>query len=507
MNPGQTNPACTHMKLSQWSRGLFVVAGFGVATAVVAAPFLPTDDAQVLERLPSRSTPQFRDLKTLQAAAASAPGDLTRALALATAYIRASRVEGDPRFLGYAQAALAPWWKDPEAPTRVLVLRATILQSSHQFAAAQADLDRVLQREPRNVQAILTRATILTVRGDFAAARPDCERLDGLAPPIYRGDLSRRDRQRDRQGRHRVRRAASVRCNLRRASTTPGASGPKRCSAKLRTVGATPPRSGTSAQRLVPAPRTRICWVRMPIGCSIRIDRPTCSPCCGPRTAIDTLLLRVALAQHALARPEAAASIETLRARFDASHARGDTVHARENARFELALRNDARSALAAMPSTAGRCSASRPTCGFLRRPRPQPTTLPRCGRCSDGWQRPASSTRPSRRWQAARNRRNEAVVRTLRRRSWPRLGATGTCAQAVRQLSIAQGRRRAHQRAVGHRPARPGFRGRPRRESGRRDHLGRGQGEAARISRHTRCRGCASDLPRRPALRRSTNN
>ena len=63
-------------------------------------------------------------------------------------------------------------------------------------------------------------------------------------------------------------------------------------------------------------------------------------------TRADTLLLRLALAQQALKRPETAASIEMLRARFDASHMRGDTVHDRENARFELSLRDDPRAAL-----------------------------------------------------------------------------------------------------------------------------------------------------------------
>src|SRR5262249_54962933 len=66
----------------------------------------------------------------------------------------------------------------------------------------------------------------------------------------------------------------------------------------------------------------------------------------GNETRVDPLLLRLALAQKALGRPEAATSIETLRARFDASHARGDTVHQRENARFALALRGAARAAL-----------------------------------------------------------------------------------------------------------------------------------------------------------------
>ena len=53
---------------------------------------------------------------------------------------------------------------------------------------------------------------------------------------------------------------------------------------------------------------------------------------------VDALLLRTALAQQALGRPEAAASIATLRARFAASRLRGDTVHRREEARFALHL-------------------------------------------------------------------------------------------------------------------------------------------------------------------------
>ena len=64
-------------------------------------------------------------------------------------------------------------------------------------------------------------------------------------------------------------------------------------------------------------------------------------------TRVDPLLLRLALAQKALRRPEAAASIATLQARFDASRARGDTVHQRENARFELFLLGNAPAALA----------------------------------------------------------------------------------------------------------------------------------------------------------------
>jgi len=150
-----------------------IAATWLTATAAIAAPYVPTDDAQVLERLPGGTAAQLRQLKSMQAARAAAPNDLSRATELATANIRASRVEGDPRFLGYAQAALAPWWKDPAAPTAVLLLRATILQSSHQFEPALADLARVLEREPKHAQALLTRATVLTVMGRYREARAD----------------------------------------------------------------------------------------------------------------------------------------------------------------------------------------------------------------------------------------------------------------------------------------------------------------------------------------------
>jgi hypothetical protein len=64
------------------------------------------------------------------------------------------------------------------------------------------------------------------------------------------------------------------------------------------------------------------------------------------QTRVDALLLRLALAQKALQRPEADATIAALRARFDASRARGDVVHRREESRFQLRLNGDAPAAL-----------------------------------------------------------------------------------------------------------------------------------------------------------------
>jgi tetratricopeptide (TPR) repeat protein len=322
-----------------------VAAIWLVATAASGAPFVPTDDARVLERLPGGTAAQLRQLKSMQAASAQSPNDVARATALATAHIRASRVEGDPRFLGYAQAALAPWWKDPAAPTPVLLLRATILQSSHQFTPALADLGRVLERDPKHAQALLTRATVLTVMGRYRDARIDCDRLAGIAPEIYKvvciaaidsvtGNAGPADE--------------AVRRTLRTASRLDSAG---------RTWGET--LLGEIAQRRGdPAAEAhfraalageRDIYVLGAYGDWL-LDQGRAEEVVellGNETRIDPLLLRLALAQAALKRPDAAASIETLGARYEASRARRDTSHQRDNARFELALAGNPRQALA----------------------------------------------------------------------------------------------------------------------------------------------------------------
>jgi hypothetical protein len=61
---------------------------------------------------------------------------------------------------------------------------------------------------------------------------------------------------------------------------------------------------------------------------------------------IDALLLRYAIALKAIRAADAAVQAEALGARFGAAMLRGDTVHQREQARFELALRNDPQAAV-----------------------------------------------------------------------------------------------------------------------------------------------------------------
>ena len=72
-------------------------------------PFLPASDAQVLERLPYKAgDPVVAQLRAERAQLSKQPDDLHLALRLASRYIELGRINGDPRYAGYAQAALSP---------------------------------------------------------------------------------------------------------------------------------------------------------------------------------------------------------------------------------------------------------------------------------------------------------------------------------------------------------------------------------------------------------------
>ena len=152
-----------------------LLLGLGSTGLAWSTPHLPDSDAQVLAELPVGARHQ------------SAPArELTRtrldvALPLAQFYVARSRASGDLRYLGYAEALLAPWVRRTPVPPPVLVLEATILQSRHAFDAALQQLDLALQAQPDNAQAWLTRATVLRVQGRYADATSACAHLAGKA--------------------------------------------------------------------------------------------------------------------------------------------------------------------------------------------------------------------------------------------------------------------------------------------------------------------------------------
>jgi Tfp pilus assembly protein PilF len=311
-----------------------------------ATPYVPRDGKQVLERLPSRTDPVQRELMRMRAALSANPNDLARAAALAQRYIERARTEGDPRYLGYAQAALAPWWKLPQPPGQVLVLRATLRQSTHQFTAALADLDAVLKRDTGNVQAWLTRATVQQVIGDYPAAKASCMRLAMRAPTLVvqtclanvasvngdgRGSYARLKATLEREPDIDPDLRAWVETLMAEMAARLGQDGD--AEALYRKALA----AGEPDSYLLGA------WS------DYLLDHGRATEVVGllkDKGRVDALLLRYVIALKAIGAPDARSQAEALRARFDAAMLRGDTVHQREQARFELALRGDATAAV-----------------------------------------------------------------------------------------------------------------------------------------------------------------
>jgi len=319
-----------------------------VSCAAQAAPYIPASGAQVLERLPGRLDPMRRELDRLRTELAANPGDLARAATLARRYIEQARRDGDPRYLGYAQAALQPWWTQArtQAPGEVLVLRATLAQSTHSFGDALADLDEVVRREPDNAQAWLTRATILQVTGDYAGAQASCARLFGRAPDLVLqtclaavGSLNGRARPSYQALERTFAARADAPALLRAWTATLLAEMAERlgeyrqAETHFRTALAIDPQDSyllaAYADFLLERGRPREVVALL-----------------GERTQADALLLRHALALAALDAPEAARQKTALGARFEAARRRGDVVHRREEARYMLALAGDPREAV-----------------------------------------------------------------------------------------------------------------------------------------------------------------
>lgn len=325
------------------ARFLFAILAWPAlfSMAAQAAPYIPKDGKQVVEHLPSRADPVQRELARLRMALAAQPGDVALAVTLVQRYIELARIDGDPRYLGYAEAALRPWWTMATPPEPVLVLRATLRQSTHQFPLALVDLDQAVKRDSTNVQAWITRATVQMVTGDFPAAKASCMRLYSRAPQLI---------------------VQTCLSNIANVSGQ-GPAGYRQLAATL------------AAQKDV-APAIRI-WVTTLLAemaaragdpsaaegyfkAALSVDHadgyllgaysdflldhdraPEVAKLLKDKTRNDALLLRYALALQAMKSPDAAAQVDALGDRFDAAMLRADTVHQREQARFELVLRKN----------------------------------------------------------------------------------------------------------------------------------------------------------------------
>lgn len=300
-----------------------------------AQPFVPSSDLQVLEHVPKR----------LPGAQREPSRDPLVAEQRARYALELYQRNADPRQLGRAEAELGAFWESSQAPVPIVVLRARLRATNHEFEAALGDLNAALAREPDDAQARFERATISTVLGRYDQARADCGRLAPLVSDLFgvgcraairglTGDaraaaadlaetLGRSPRRPAERGW-----AESLLGELwLRAGDTPRAE--QSLKAALRSTPDDPYTLATLADLLLDAGRDAevVSLLRR-------------------HESVDALLLRASIAEKRLALGKFQAHAVELGERFDAERLRGSEVHRREQARFELSVRGNAQRAL-----------------------------------------------------------------------------------------------------------------------------------------------------------------
>ena len=338
------------MRFSSWAWLL----ALGVSLAE-AAPFTPSSDSEVVERLPLASDPSARQLESLRRQLAGRPDDHALRVDIGRRYFSLAMAQGDPRLVGYASAAIAPLAAQSAGIADYWLLRGQLEQFSHQFEPALASLAKASQIDPKNPEPLGWRAAIFMVQARYAEALAECGRLAPLAEPLF-GIGCRAYAQ-----------AAAGELNPAFESLA--------AAARAAAVASTPP-----APELLLWAYTRLAEMAIRLQKSdaaeqyfksalklgvidqfllgayadflLAQQRPAevLTLLAGWERS-DILLLRLALAGRTTNDARATDWTNQLRDRFQAAAQRGDRLHEQEAARFELDLQGNAAKALAAASS------------------------------------------------------------------------------------------------------------------------------------------------------------
>jgi tetratricopeptide (TPR) repeat protein len=331
------------------SRSKSRIASLLFAAAVgpaLAAPYVPASDSEVLETIPAVARRNAGVLREIRNELARAPNNPEVAVSIAGRFYELGQTEGDPRYFGYAQAALQPWWSELTPPSEVLLLRAALRQSRHEFDAALRDLELLLKQQPNNARAWLLQAVILLTRADYSGATKSCEALTQLKEAFLAFSClgSVAGLTGHAQGGYELLKYAEARAA--------SASLPERV--QLQTLlGKTAERLDevilaeqhyTGALELRPKSPTALATYADFL---LDQDRPKeVVSLLVEQTRIDGLLLRLSLAEQRLGLGTLANHVTELGTRYEASRARGDTLHQGDEARWRLHLLNDPGEAL-----------------------------------------------------------------------------------------------------------------------------------------------------------------
>jgi hypothetical protein len=311
-----------------------------------AAPFTPANDNEVVERLPAAADPALRSVESLRRQLAARPGDTALRLEIGRRYFDLAMAQGDPRYVGYAQAAIQPLAGAQQQDARYWLLKGLLQQYGHDFDGALASLGRAGELDPQAVEPIAWRAAIRMVQARHQDAAQECARLERLAEPLLARGCA--------------------------AYAQAAAGGLRPAYESLQAALAAQPEAAPAL----------ILWVRTRLAeMALRLQRPdeaerhfkagvatgvTDQFLLGayadfllqqnrPRDVLallagwersDILLLRLALAGRAAQDARASGWAQQLRDRFADAARRGDRLHEQEAARFALDIDGDAAAAL-----------------------------------------------------------------------------------------------------------------------------------------------------------------
>jgi tetratricopeptide (TPR) repeat protein len=319
-----------------------VLLGCQIPLNVCAAPRVPAQDSEVLERLPLRAVdPTARELADLRAAVNNAakidPTDPSAATLLAQRYFDLALSRGDPRYVGYADAAIQPFAQSNSAP--LLVMRGQLLQYRHGFDAALQNFAAALQADPQFALAHAWRGAIFLVQADYVAAQKECDALQRLGRTTltgacvgllkaYTGQMS---------GAEDVLQAA-----LKQSPSTENRLWLLTRLGEVAAWRGHPERAEKYYREALALDLDDGYLLAAWADFLLDQNRPAdVVKWLAKWESSDGLLLRLALAETVLKQSAAAAHVQALDDRFAAAKQRGDTTHRAEEARFQLALKGN----------------------------------------------------------------------------------------------------------------------------------------------------------------------
>jgi tetratricopeptide (TPR) repeat protein len=318
-----------------------------VTPCAFAAPFTPALDSEVVEKLPLSATdPSVRRVDSLRKQLAARPDDLALRVEIAQRYFDLSMAQGDPRYVGYASAAVAPLEKAPPENSHYWLVRGMLLQYNHHFDAALQSLAKAAALDPKAPAPLSWAAAVYMVQARYPEALAECARLTPIVDPLTgtgctayvratTGDL------------------AAAYAALRTAVDAAPNAAPDLLLWQLTRLGEMAWRlgqPGAAAQHFQRALDIGITdQFLLGVWADFLLDQKQ------PAEVIrllaewersDILLLRLAMAGKATGDSRAAGWSNQLRDRFAAATARGDRLHEQEAARFELDIAQQPKKAL-----------------------------------------------------------------------------------------------------------------------------------------------------------------